>query len=524
MFFLEERDSSYGRREKIARGVYPREAAARLASIVIFLVLLSTSYVMWLAYALSVYLRPARSPDLTPALMRPEIILDVTILGILSSVVFFAIVGYVMGPKLSLHGRKLVPVRTCDYPLFGLVQSCSEKARLKRTPKISIDETSGSSLFVTGYSSRNAQIVISQDLVSTLSEDELNATICHELAHIKNGDMALMTWATTFQRSLKYWLALYFGAIIVGTTLVYGSIHNTIQWLLFSGQAPLADCSLGIMAPMFFVFVTIAVNSAARIRELSADDFASDCTNPSTLMSSIKSVALQSIASCMINGKAKILKIPRFWKTSRVGYSLQSHHPNLHERFARLRERKEQLKRLPFPTYWTAAYSGLVAALVMIGAKAFVFGTPLITYYDGNKSISYNIWMELLGRNVFYLWLLPAQIIFIVLNTLFLWNYARETFWGKEKANQLLRLGVTSVYMIKNIVVAATCYVVFSLGYNLTSVLGDIFTERRADLILGDQMSNFVVHTNEAFQAGVLCFLVFLLYLLAGPSDSKHAK
>jgi heat shock protein HtpX len=60
--------------------------------------------------------------------------------------------------------------------------------------------------FAIGASDHNAMVVIGQPLVETLTADEVDAIIGHELGHIANNDMRRMGFARSFQNALVWYL------------------------------------------------------------------------------------------------------------------------------------------------------------------------------------------------------------------------------------------------------------------------------------------------------------------------------
>ncbi|WP_281069970.1 M48 family metalloprotease [Rhizobium leguminosarum] len=60
--------------------------------------------------------------------------------------------------------------------------------------------------YAIGASADNALVVIGQPLIDSLSEDEVDAIIGHELGHVANNDMRRMGLARSFQNSLVWYL------------------------------------------------------------------------------------------------------------------------------------------------------------------------------------------------------------------------------------------------------------------------------------------------------------------------------
>src|SRR6185503_1633876 len=88
-------------------------------------------------------------------------------------------------------------------------------------PKVMVMETDALNAFATGTSTSNAAIVVTRGLLDTLSREELQGVVGHEMCHIANLDTRYMT--------------------IVGVTvgliaLVSTMILRSLQWGAYSGR------------------------------------------------------------------------------------------------------------------------------------------------------------------------------------------------------------------------------------------------------------------------------------------------
>ena len=70
--------------------------------------------------------------------------------------------------------------------------------------------------FATGRSPKHATVAVTTGLLSKLNDKELEGVIGHELAHIKNRDVMVMTWASLivvvagFLMQMLFWMSLFF--------------------------------------------------------------------------------------------------------------------------------------------------------------------------------------------------------------------------------------------------------------------------------------------------------------------------
>ncbi len=92
---------------------------------------------------------------------------------------------------LGLYGAK--PVNHNDNPeLYHIVENLCITAGLP-VPKIYIIAEMQPNAFATGRNAKHAVVAVTQGLLNRLSKSELEGVIAHELSHIGNKDMLLMT-------------------------------------------------------------------------------------------------------------------------------------------------------------------------------------------------------------------------------------------------------------------------------------------------------------------------------------------
>ncbi|UZV74526.1 protease HtpX [Pasteurella multocida] len=76
--------------------------------------------------------------------------------------------------------------------LVNTVRSQAERANLPM-PDVAIYHSEDVNAFVTGPSKNNSLVAVSTGLLRAMTQDEAEAVLAHEVAHIKNGDMVTMT-------------------------------------------------------------------------------------------------------------------------------------------------------------------------------------------------------------------------------------------------------------------------------------------------------------------------------------------
>jgi heat shock protein HtpX len=93
----------------------------------------------------------------------------------------------------STHAWELInPSTPEEQQLVNVVEEMAIASGLPR-PKIWIVPDDDPNAFATGTDERHAHIAVTQGLLKALNRDELQGVVAHEMAHIKNYDVRLMT-------------------------------------------------------------------------------------------------------------------------------------------------------------------------------------------------------------------------------------------------------------------------------------------------------------------------------------------
>ena len=110
--------------------------------------------------------------------------------GILSMVSYFA------GSKILLAVSGAKEVTQDVHPqLYNVVEEMRIAANLPHQPKIYIIADAAPNAFATGIKPENSAIAVTAGLLGTLNRDELQGVVAHEMSHIMNRDILLMTFA-----------------------------------------------------------------------------------------------------------------------------------------------------------------------------------------------------------------------------------------------------------------------------------------------------------------------------------------
>ncbi len=145
-------------------------------------------------------------------------------------------------------------------------------ARGLKVPRLGVIPDGTPNAFTYGHTPANARIVVTSGLIESLSPDELNAVIAHELGHVEHWDFVVMTIATLVPMLLYQ---LY----------VFGRHVDAARPVAFGAYAA------------YFVsqFVVLLLS---RTREYLADQYAANVTRqPNALSSALIKIALGMVAA-----------------------------------------------------------------------------------------------------------------------------------------------------------------------------------------------------------------------------------
>ncbi len=253
---------------------------------------------------------------------------------VLVIVVGLAAVQYWTSDKVALaaSGAKIVSREEAP-DLHAMVERLCTLADLPK-PRIAVVPSDVPNAFATGRSPKHAAVAVTNGLWKRLEPKEVEAVLAHELSHIANRDVLIMTVASFFAMlaALITRFGFYFGAFggFGGGGNRDNNGNNQIPvWLI-----------VFVVAAVTYVVSFVLIRSISRYREYAADRGSALMTGtPENLMS-----ALQKIASGItqipqqdlrqVAGMNAFFIVPTNWRRQ-VG-ELFMDHPPLEKRLAAL--------------------------------------------------------------------------------------------------------------------------------------------------------------------------------------------
>src|SRR5512137_1798577 len=107
---------------------------------------------------------------------------------------FMNLFAYFQGGSMVLAisgARKIGPN---DHPrLWNVVEEMKIASGLEKMPEIYIIDDPAINAFATGRSPKHAAVTVTSGLLQKMNRDELQGVVAHEMSHIQNRDVLLMT-------------------------------------------------------------------------------------------------------------------------------------------------------------------------------------------------------------------------------------------------------------------------------------------------------------------------------------------
>jgi heat shock protein HtpX len=261
-------------------------------------------------------------------------LLNGSIFLMLAIVIGLAFFQYYTSDKIALaaSGAKVVSAEEAP-ELHAMVERLCAMANLPK-PRIAVVDTDVPNAFATGRNPKHAAVAVTTGLWRRLDQQEIEAVLAHELSHIANRDVLVMTVASFFAMlaGLLTRFGLYsgmFGGFGGGNR--DGNNNQVPVWLIVT-----------LVAIITYAISWILIRTISRYREYAADRGSAIITGaPENLMS-----ALQKISSNItqipqrdlreVQGMNAFFIIPTNWKTSMSEWMMD--HPPLEKRLAALSE------------------------------------------------------------------------------------------------------------------------------------------------------------------------------------------
>lgn len=238
--------------------------------------------------------------------------------------ILMSFIMYYNSDKIALSLSKAKPASIKNYKQYhNIVEGLCIAAEIPK-PKLYIIEDESINAFATGRNYKKSAIAVTLGALKKLKRDELEGVIAHELSHIKNKDMLVMTLAS----------------VMAGFVIILSDIFIRTMW--FGGTRRreggniilfVIGIVLLIVAPVFAQMIKFAIS---RKREYLADSSGALLTrNPTGLANALKKIKYDHLPTKTATKATAHLFFSNPLKGD-VFSRLFSTHPPIDERIKRL--------------------------------------------------------------------------------------------------------------------------------------------------------------------------------------------
>ncbi len=226
--------------------------------------------------------------------------------------------------RFVLWANRAQVVTEAEAPRLGrIVRELAPKFGLE-SPRLAIIPTQTPNAFATGRNERHAVVAATEGILRLLDDRQLSAVLAHELAHVKDRDILLMTFAATLAGAISY------AAQMVFFSAAFGGGGNR------NGSNAIVLLFAALTAPIAAMLIQLAIS---RSRESRADEVgARTIRDPGALADALEKVEHVNERRPMPFGSPASSSLFIVNPFRGGGFaSLFSTHPPIEERVARLR-------------------------------------------------------------------------------------------------------------------------------------------------------------------------------------------
>lgn len=203
--------------------------------------------------------------------------------------IFAAIIGFT-GSFISLFISKWIAIHSFNIHIINspeneseswLINTIRKLANQKQIgmPTVGIYESSEPNAFATGWNKNNALVAVSTELLQSMSKDELEAVLGHEMSHVSNGDMVTLTLIQGVVNTFVIFFARI--AAFFVTQFIRRDGEQTQGGFIYYGVAIIFELIFGILA-------TLIVMWFSRYREFRADAGSAKYVGKEKMISALK--------------------------------------------------------------------------------------------------------------------------------------------------------------------------------------------------------------------------------------------
>jgi heat shock protein HtpX len=162
--------------------------------------------------------------------------------------------------KMSM-GVQVISEPRSEYErwLVRTVERQAEAAGI-RMPEVGVFEQAAPNAFATGWNKHDALVAVSTGLVNSMTRDEVEAVLGHEISHVANGDMVTLTLIQGVVNTFVVFLSRVIAFVVDRLVFKVERGHGPAFWIV----SLVSQIVLGIFASMIVMWFS-------RWREFRAD-------------------------------------------------------------------------------------------------------------------------------------------------------------------------------------------------------------------------------------------------------------
>jgi len=223
-----------------------------------------------------------------------------------------------------MTGAKVIenPTSETESWLINTVKTQAQQAGIGM-PEVAIYNAPEPNAFATGMNKNNALVAVSTGLLQSMTRDEVEAVLAHEVSHVANGDMVTLALIQGVINTFVIVLSRVIGHLIDRTVFKTERGHGPAFWI----TSIIAEIVLGILA-------SIIVRWFSRQREYRADAGAAELVGAPKMIAALQ--RLSGSATAALPDQLSALGI----SGNKASISrLFMTHPPIQERIAALQNR-----------------------------------------------------------------------------------------------------------------------------------------------------------------------------------------
>jgi heat shock protein HtpX len=190
----------------------------------------------------------------------------------------FNFASYYFSDSIVIRMNRAKIIQESENPtLFRVVRNVAQKAGIPM-PRVGIVDSPQPNAFATGRGPSKAVVCATSSILQTLTPDELETVIGHEIGHVVHRDILMSSVAATMAGAISY----------IGNIALWSMMFSGGSGRNRNGGSPVLLLVAAILVPLGATFVQLGIS---RNDEYSADEYGAKLTrNPGGLINALQKI------------------------------------------------------------------------------------------------------------------------------------------------------------------------------------------------------------------------------------------